>query len=224
MKKMLWVWLALCILNAVATIGVLAAMPATELPIHFNLEGAADRYGSKWWNLLGAAVPLVLWVAYAIYRRVTRANPQIAANRALEDKLIPLTSLALALVGWIMLAQSLRDNGRMDIDAGCWILFALSLLLAIFSNFMGKIRQNRTFGYRLPWTLKDEQVWNRTHRVSGYAGMAGGVMGVIGALIGLFTGNVIVAFVFFFGGLLVLLLVPLVYARRLYYRLHPEEK
>ena len=44
---------------------------------------------------------------------------------------------------------------------------------------MPKCRQNYTMGIKLPWTLADEDNWNRTHRMAGYVWTAGGILMLI---------------------------------------------
>ncbi len=75
----------------------------------------------------------------------------------------------------------------------------------------------------MPWTLKDETVWNRAHRVAGYAGVVGGAIIVAGSLMGM-TLAVWMAFAGFLLGMIILVGVPMVYARNLYHRLHSGEK
>jgi len=53
------------------------------------------------------------------------------------------------------------------LSVGKMILFAMGLLWLFLGNSMGKIRHNFTFGIKTPWTLANEEVWNKTHRASG---------------------------------------------------------
>ena len=52
----------------------------------------------------------------------------------------------------------------------------LSLMLIIIGNYLPKARQNYTMGIRIPWTLANEENWNRTHRLAGFLWMACGVV------------------------------------------------
>ena len=38
---------------------------------------------------------------------------------------------------------------------------------------------NFTMGYRLPWTLNDEDNWNKTNRLAGYVMVLGGILIII---------------------------------------------
>ena len=62
------------------------------------------------------------------------------------------------------------------------------LLFLILGNYLPKIRQNRTMGIRLPWTLASGENWTRTHRLAGFLWVAGGLLLILLTLLGL--GNV----------------------------------
>ena len=73
------------------------------------------------------------------------------------------------MVGFLILlyvATTLFALGY-PLSIGKIVRFALGLLLAFIGNYFGKIKHNYTFGIKTPWTLASEEVWNKTHRVSG---------------------------------------------------------
>lgn len=45
------------------------------------------------------------------------------------------------------------------------IMLGIGALFVIIGNYMGKIRKNYFIGFRLPWTLDNEEAWNKTHRL-----------------------------------------------------------
>jgi uncharacterized membrane protein len=56
------------------------------------------------------------------------------------------------------------------------VFLAVAVLLVVVGNFLGKIRQNHLFGVRTPWTLRDERVWDKTHRFTGWTMVLAGVV------------------------------------------------
>ena len=203
----------LSILNCIAVIAVIACcMPAT-VATHFNYKGEADAWGSKWNYIMFAFMPLILSVIYEIYRK---KSGNAKGNQAIEDKLIPLTSLFFVALGWLMIPLS--DADQMTLQAGSGVFIILGILMIILSNYMGKMRPNRTLGVRIPWTLKNETVWKKTHRLSGFTGVAGGAVLTVSGIIGLFSRED--AFVFGMVGLVIALIllvgIPMVYSWLLY--------
>lgn len=58
----------------------------------------------------------------------------------------------------------------------------ISVLFIFLGNLMGKIRWNYFIGIRLPWTLANQDVWNKTHRFAGKLLVAAGFLGLMGIL------------------------------------------
>ena len=76
-------------------------------------------------------------------------------------------------------------------------------------NYLPKCRQNFTMGYRLPWTLNDEDNWNKTNRLAGYVMVLGGILIIIMSFFDLAFWAVIL----FVGAILI---IPSVYSFLLY--------
>ncbi len=91
-----------------------------------------------------------------------------------------------------------------------WYRCSMGLLFLILGNYLPKIRQNRTMGIKLPWTLQSEENWTRTHRLSGFLWVLCGLVMIPLSLLRLWSG-------WLFGVLLaVMVLIPAVYS----YALH----
>jgi uncharacterized membrane protein len=210
-------------LSAIAMAFVIAGIEPDVVPIHFNYLGEADRWANKWVYLIFAMIPLVEAGSYLIYRRVNANNDNTRRNAPYEESVVVLTGLFLAAAGWFFLLTVRSGANRLDTSWACLIFAGVGLLMVYISNFMAKIRPNRTLGFKVKWTLRDEKVWVKTHRVAGYAGVIGGLIILIGSILGMAL-QVWVAFAGFILGMVVMVGIPLVYARNLYYELHPRGK
>ena len=80
----------------------------------------------------------------------------------------------------------------------------MGLLFAVIGNYMPKCKQNYTIGIKIPWTLNNEENWNKTHRFAGWLWTAGGI---IMMLTGFFGG-----FWIFFVVMLLMVLAPVLYS------------
>lgn len=59
-----------------------------------------------------------------------------------------------------------------------------SLLTIIFGNYMPALKRNWFIsGIKTPWTLSNEDVWNKTHRLGGKLFVLAGILGLISILI-----------------------------------------
>jgi uncharacterized membrane protein len=57
------------------------------------------------------------------------------------------------------------------------------VFLAVCGNLMYNVRPNPYLGIRTPWTLKNDTVWRKTHRMGGILLFVFGVMGFIGTFL-----------------------------------------
>ena len=79
-------------------------------------------------------------------------------------------------------------------------------MFTIIGNYLPKARQNYTIGIKIPWTLANEENWNRTHRLAGYLWMACGILMIIMCL------TRFVPFEWLIGLFLIMVLVPCIYS------------
>ena len=85
----------------------------------------------------------------------------------------------------------------------------IGLLFIMMGNYFQTVRPNYFVGIRTPWTLENEQVWKKTHRLGGRIWVAGGAIIV---LLGLLINSVTAMLICFFGLILIMVLVPVVYS------------
>ena len=52
----------------------------------------------------------------------------------------------------------------------------IGILMIILGNYMGKLKPNWFVGIKTPWTLSSENIWNKTHRMGGYAFILFGIL------------------------------------------------
>ncbi len=179
-------WLQLVII-ALFLVAGLAAMPfATErVPMQWNLHGQVNWYAPKEWGLL--VLPLWMAIVYGILfwrealdRSRQRAEGGELSSHGKATRTIRLTISILVLgLYLVQVASALGrhpDMGRLASAVGPFIL-------AIVGNFFGKLKPNRYMGVRLPWTLRSETVWRKTHRVAGWlytiVGLAAGTLALL---------------------------------------------
>lgn len=93
-------------------------------------------------------------------------------------------------------------------NVGTVISVPIAFLFVAIGNYLPKCRQNYSMGIKLPWTLADEDNWNRTHRLAGYVWTAGGILMMI---LGFFHLSDLYFTIF-----LAMVLIPSVYSYMIY--------
>lgn len=140
-------------------------LPDTQLiPVHYGLDGTADRYGGKAEGLLFA--PLMAAGLTLLFVIIPKLDPR-AENLLRSEKAYAATWLAaIALLASIHVA-TIRQAFGGHVDVATVVSVGVGILLAVIGNYLGKVRSNFSFGIRTPWTLSSERAWNQTHRLGG---------------------------------------------------------
>ena len=133
-----------------------------KLPTHWNAEGVVDGWSSKGFAVFG--LPLFLFAVHWVCLLATNAAPK-KQNHA--DKIVGMVlwicPIISVLGGVLIYGTALGMEFKVDKI----MLILMGLMFVIVGNYLPKCKQNYTIGIKLPWTLNDEENWNRTHRMSG---------------------------------------------------------
>lgn len=174
-----------------------------QVPMHWSAQGEVDGYGTKFQAVF--LMPLVLVAFHWICVLGTSLDPK---KQNINDKIF-------TLVLWIIPVISLLCNSMVFATAlghkvSVEIIMPLFMgaLFVIIGNYMPKCKQSYTVGIKLPWTLDNEENWNKTHRLAGFLWVIGGVIIMATAFLG--------AFWLFFIVLIPMVIVPFVYSYLLY--------
>ncbi|MBQ9618465.1 MAG: SdpI family protein [Oscillibacter sp.] len=194
-----------CILLPVCAGVVLWGRLPERVATHFDFYGVPDGWSSKPFAVFG--LPLFLLCVQLLCAFAVSHDPK-AGNVGGKIR---------ALVLWICPAVSLFTAAMIYPNALGYsmnmTMFAMLLtgtLFVVVGNYLPKCRQNYTIGIKLPWTLADEDNWNRTHRMAGPLWVAGGFLVILDALLQ-FAGPYL-----FVGVLTLIAVAPVAYSAALY--------
>jgi uncharacterized membrane protein len=175
-------------------------LPAT-IPVHWGIDGKIDGYASKELHTLFMSIMLLgIYVGMLV---VPKFDPRKEQYALFERSYRTLRFLILAIIAVINTVVILVGLGY-EISVSKVILLTISVMLIVIGNLMGKIRQNYFVGIRTPWTLQNEEVWNKTHRFGGWVFVAAGLISLIGLLVpdayafGIFITTLMVSIVWIF--------------------------
>jgi uncharacterized membrane protein len=63
------------------------------------------------------------------------------------------------------------------------IFVGIGVMFVVLGNYMPKVRSNWFVGVRTPWTLSNDEVWYRTHRLTGKVMVIAGLGLLLSALL-----------------------------------------
>lgn len=143
-----------------------------RIPVHWNLRGDIDRYGTRFEGL--ALMPLVAVALYFLFRFLPSIDPRKSNYDAFRTAYDVIRHGTLALMA-ILYGLTIAILRGVAVD----MALAVSLLVGSFFVVIGalfpSVRPNWFFGFRTPWTLSSDVAWARAQRVAGWTFMAAGV-------------------------------------------------
>lgn len=181
---------------------VLPSMP-DQVVVHWNAAGEADRYGSKMMYLFLSLLPAIMLIFQNIYSK--RSNRQ---SQKYEEKIINFLVIFFATLAILFINSSSSET----LEITRLLIFLFGAMFIYLGNIFNKLKINRTFGIRLPATLRNEQVWNRVHYIGGYMFV---IIGFITIILGLVTPTASTAMIIFVVLLLAAVLFLTVYSEYL---------
>ena len=210
LRRLIWL---IMLLPAVYLAIVWTGIPQT-VPMHFDLKGNVDQYGTKTDLLIMTAVLTSLnMLAYLAILNIYKIDPKkyAAQNKERLQRIGFSVALYLAAVS-AMLIYVISTN-HVDVVMK-FVFIAMGLLFALIGNNMYNLKPNYFAGMRLPWTLENEDNWRATHHVAGRLWFFGGFVIALLAFVLNEQWSVYSTFI----ALSFLVLIPVIYSYRYYKR------
>lgn len=193
----------ICLLPLILSISLYSQLPES-MPIHFNTKGEADNYAPKALAVFG--IPILIAIFNLILHFALNKDPRNNST----PRLVYLGKWFLPLIVVIFmpinLFWALGYNIPIEIIVPCFI----GIIFIIIGNYLPKCKQNHTVGIKLPWTLNSKAIWNKTHRLSGYLWIGGGLVLIVGSFLKILWVYLILIF------LILTILIPIIYSYLLF--------
>ena len=190
MTRWYWVFgLLLVIVGFAAAASMYSELP-DPMPSHWDMKGQIDGTMPKPWGpYLFPGMMLVVWALFAVLPRISpRGFEMDTFTRAWG--ILNVTALGFMLFIEILVLRAARDGATLSPRP---IIVGIGVLIAVLGNFLGKVTRNFFAGIRTPWTLANEEVWLRTHRLAAKLFVLAGLVVVVAGLAGATLWPLIVA-------------------------------
>lgn len=155
--------------------------PPGPLPMHFDLRGQVDRWGSRYEAaglLLGLAA-LTFGLERMMLRLLARQDAQAGTRKSLVAARIGL-ALSFTFVTALLAALGLGkvQAGADPLWIARWGLVLAWLGLLVTGALLGKASPNPWVGLRVYWTRRSHLAWERANRMLGHIYFLGGLTGL----------------------------------------------
>lgn len=222
-NKVLWLVSAL---SAVISVVSLKYLP-DSVPMHFDLNGAADRYGSKAEMFIFPVMIVLLTIIYSVVSKkqikntdknsdekttvINRNNVKIIGTSMVVVAFVFLF-LQLAMLYTAFKATANNSADTMPAESYSFILAIIGVAFILLGNIMPKAKKNSSIGIRTPWSMANEKTWSMSNRFGGFVLLISGVIMTVCALI--FDGLVIM---YIYGAvILIAVILSLIYSYSVY--------
>jgi uncharacterized membrane protein len=181
MSRLRGVSIDLSIIAAAFAVVVIAYPSLPEvIPTHWDAHGVANGFMPK--SQGAYLLPLTMLGLYALLGVMplfaSRLRRSLTAYRS-------VVRVSLAFFLFLTCVTTYAGiGGKTPLNVTTLVVAAAGCLLAAIGNFLGKLQRNAIAGIRTPWTLKSDEVWERTHRVGGPTFVLTGVAVTVAALLG----------------------------------------
>ena len=170
-----------------------------QMPTHWNAVGEVDGWSSKAFAVFG--LPLIMVAVQWLCMLGAAADPKKNNH---SEKVLHLVFWIVPALSVVLHAVTYATALGYAVPIEVVMPVLIGLVFTIIGNYLPKCKQNYTIGIKIPWTLDNEENWNKTHRFAGWLWTFCGV-----AI--MFTG--------FFGGFwvflpiaLLMVLAPIIYS------------
>lgn len=170
---------------------------------HWGVGNVPNGWSSKAMAVFG--LPAILLAVHWVCLFATKADPKSKnINPRMLDLVLWICPVLSIVLGTVTYSFSLGY----EVNVQAVVTIIMGVLFVVVGNYLPKCKQSYTMGIKLPWTLSDEENWNKTHRLAGKLWVAGGII----LLATSFLQSVIIMVVV----LVLLVIIPTVYSYILY--------
>ncbi|MDD9146988.1 MULTISPECIES: SdpI family protein [unclassified Sporolactobacillus] len=162
-----------------------------RVPIHWGINGYANRYAPK---LQAVILSLgIMIVGYALFLLIPMIDPRRKNYQYFlksYERIRNISFFFFFIISCLTLFSSL--NPRLTVPYITYLM--VGCLFILLGNYMQSLKPNFFIGIRTPWTLSNETVWRKTHRMGSRVFIVSGAcLGAGGFLPGRWPAVILVA-------------------------------
>ena len=164
--------LAVVGLSWIVGIAALPYLPET-VPVHWNLYGEPDGFAGRLAGTFGPpAIMTLVTLLLVVLPRFDRMRDTFDESRDIYTIVVFAT---ICLLFGIHITTILSSAG-VAVPVSIAFPVLIGFFFIVIGSLMPSIRRNTTVGFRLPWTIRDERVWKKTHEHGGPVFVIAGIL------------------------------------------------
>lgn len=157
--------------------------------IHWNMNGEADGYGSKYFYLFFGALGFLSYFLMGLTKNIDPNQKKIDKNLNAYATIRDIISIMLSMMSLISIFSIFMKN----FNVSMLVCVIMGVFMIALGNYMPRVPHNYFMGIKTPWAIADEKNWKKTQRMGGYSLVFGGALM---AIAGLFNWKILMAVAF----------------------------
>lgn len=192
-NKILW---GLTLLPMIVTAVALKFMP-DKVPMHYNISGEIDRWGSKYENFIFPCIIIISTLFWLLFMRHYRKKQErLTDDKSIREaqnneKILYYVAVGMAVMYgcmqyFILYAAYSACEGNMttwDIEIDEVTNVLLGALMIFLGNLLPKAKPNSVVGVRTVWSMDNDVTWSKSNRFGGVTLMVCGLLTIIETLV-----------------------------------------
>ena len=152
-----------------------------EVPSHWDASGEVDGYMSKFWGLL--ILPIMMSFLFPLFFILPRIDP---LKKNIMKFIGYFHGLMIVLFSFFFYTHTLIIFASFGTVFNMTVMLmpALGLMFYFIGIVMENSKQNWFIGIKTPWTLSNEKVWNKTHKLGGKLFKITALLAIVGMFFG----------------------------------------
>lgn len=144
---------------------------------HWDAQGNPNGFGSAF--VAFYLMPLMILGISLLLLSIQKIDPLGKNYMSFRPTLNTFVVLMAAFMAYVQIMTLVWNLGY-QFDFTRMMIPAMGLLFIFLGSMLGKVRQNWFIGIRTPWTISNEEVWNKTHALGGKLFMIAGAISLLG--------------------------------------------
>jgi uncharacterized membrane protein len=162
-----------CLLPMLIGLILYSELPA-KMAVHFNVKDQPGMYAAKAFVVFG--IPMLMLLVHAI---ICLASERDVKKSNVNRKLAIILRFVIPTISVVIETFIFMYALGYAVTPSTLALILVGVMIFVVGNYLPKCKQNHYVGFKLPWTMKDESNWNKTHRLAGWLWIISGFLMIV---------------------------------------------
>lgn len=180
---------------------------------HWDAQGQVNGYMSKFWGIF--LFPIISAACFILLIFIPKLDPLKKNLEKFRDYYDFFIFIFLLFLFYLFILTILWNIGYV-FNMTVLIIPGIALFFYYIGVLLHNAKQNWFVGIRTPWTLSNEEVWNKTHKLGGILFRAVAIISLAGIIFQKY------AFLIFFVPMIAVVVFLLIYSYVIFKKIKPK--